>query len=79
LGLNVSLHAERFLRQFVCYPALPSRSTDKAPDGTSFDLSPSIDDIPAPQERSPSLYDAFDVNEFDLALRIITADPLTLK
>jgi hypothetical protein len=42
-------------------------------------LSPSIDDIPAPQERSPSLYDAFDVNEFDLALRIITARPLTLE
>lgn len=45
----------------------------------SFDLSPPIDDIPRPPERPPSLYDAFDANDFDLALRIITADPLALE
>ena len=44
-----------------------------------FGLSPPIDDIPAPQKRPPSLYDAFEANDFDLALRIITADPLKLE
>ena len=44
----------------------------------SFDLSPPIDDFPAPWGGPPSLYEAFEANDFDLALRIITADPLAL-
>lgn len=44
----------------------------------SFDLSPPIDDFPAPHEGPLSLYDAFSVNDFDRALQIITADPLAL-
>jgi hypothetical protein len=44
----------------------------------SFDLSPPIDDFP-PQERPPSIYDAIDANDFDLALRVITADPAALE
>lgn len=44
----------------------------------SFDLSPPIDDFP-PQERPPSIYDAIGANDFDLALRVITADPTAIE
>jgi hypothetical protein len=44
----------------------------------SFDLSPPIDDFPA-QERSPSIFDAIDANDSDLALRVITADPAAIE
>ncbi len=44
----------------------------------SFDLSPPIDDFPR-QERPPSLFDAIDANDFDLALRVITADPAAVE
>lgn len=40
--------------------------------GSSFELSPPIAD---PALKRPSLFDAIDANDFDLALRIITADP----
>lgn len=43
-----------------------------------FELSPPIDDAPA-QERSPSIYDAIDTDDFDLALRVITADPAAIE
>jgi len=44
----------------------------------SFDLSPPIDDFPT-QERSPSIFDAIDSNDFDLALRVITADAAAIE
>src|SRR5262249_22730401 len=44
----------------------------------SFDLSPLMDDFPTP-ERPPSLFDAIDTNDFDLALRVIRADPAALE
>ena len=44
-----------------------------------LELNSPVDDIPAPRERQPSLYDAFEANDFDLALQIITADPLKLE
>jgi hypothetical protein len=44
----------------------------------SFDLSPPIDGFPT-QERPPSIYDAIDANDFDLALRVITADPAAIE
>lgn len=44
----------------------------------SFDLSPPIDDFPA-QVRQPSIFDAIDANDFDLALRVITADPAAIE
>ena len=43
-----------------------------------FDLSPPVDDFP-PQERPPSIYDAIDANDFDLALRVITDDPAAIE
>jgi len=43
-----------------------------------FDLSPPIEDFPA-EGRPPSLYDAIDANDFDLALRVITADPAAVE
>lgn len=44
----------------------------------SFDQSPPIDDLPT-QDRPPSIYDAIDANDFDLALRVITADPAAVE
>ena len=44
----------------------------------SFDLSPPIDDFPT-QARPPSIFDAIDANDFDLALRVITADPAAVE
>jgi len=44
----------------------------------SFDLSPPIDDFPQ-QELPPSIYDAIDANNFDLARRVITADPTAIE
>jgi len=41
----------------------------------SFDLSPPIDGFPA-QDR---IFDAIEANDFDLALRIITADPSAVE
>ncbi len=44
----------------------------------SFELSPPIDDFPR-QDRPPSIFDAIDANDFDLALRVITADPTAVE
>ena len=44
----------------------------------TFDLRPPIDDFPAPQ-RPPSIYDAIDADDFDLALQVITADPTAIE
>jgi hypothetical protein len=44
----------------------------------SFDLSSPIDDFPT-QARPPSIFDAIDANDFDLALRVITADPAAVE
>jgi hypothetical protein len=44
----------------------------------SVPLSPPIDDLPAP-ERPASLFDAIDADDFDLARRIITADPAAIE
>jgi hypothetical protein len=44
----------------------------------SFDLSPPIDDFPT-QERPPSIFDAIGAKNFDLALRIVTADPAAVE
>ena len=44
----------------------------------SFDLSPPIDDVPT-QARPPSIFDAIDSNDFDLALRVITADAAAIE
>ena len=44
----------------------------------SLDLSPPIDDFP-PHERPPSIYDAIDADDFDLALRVITDDPAAIE
>jgi Sulfatase-modifying factor enzyme 1/Ankyrin repeats (many copies) len=44
----------------------------------SFDVSPPIDDFPT-QVRPPSIFDAIDANDFDLALRVITADPAAVE
>jgi ankyrin repeat protein len=41
----------------------------------SLDLSPPIDGFPA-QDR---IFDAIDANDFDLALRVITADPAAVE
>lgn len=43
-----------------------------------FDLSPPVDDFPQ-QERPPSLFAAIDANDFDLALRVIAADPAAIE
>jgi hypothetical protein len=43
-----------------------------AKTGSFFELSPPIED---PALKQPSIYDAIDANDFDLALRVITADP----
>jgi hypothetical protein len=43
-----------------------------------FDLSPPIDHFPT-QEPPPSIYDAIDANDYDLALRLITADPAAIE
>lgn len=44
----------------------------------SFELSPPIDDFPV-QQRPPSIFDAIEANDFDLALRVITADPAAIE
>ncbi len=44
----------------------------------SFDLSPPIDDFPT-QKRPLTIFDAIDANDFDLALRVITADPAAIE
>jgi hypothetical protein len=44
----------------------------------SFDLSPPIDGFPR-QHRPPSIFDTIDANDFDLALRVITADPAAIE
>jgi hypothetical protein len=43
-----------------------------------FDQSPPIEGVPA-QAGPPCIYDAIDANDFDLALRIVTADPLAVE
>ena len=43
-----------------------------------FDLSPPIEDVPT-QTGPPSIYDAIDANDFELALRVVTADPLAVE
>jgi hypothetical protein len=43
-----------------------------------FELSPPIDDFPPP-ERLPSIYDAIGANDFDLARRVITANPAAIE
>ena len=43
----------------------------------SFDLSPPIDGFPV-QAQAPSIFDAIYANDFDLALRVITADPTAI-
>jgi hypothetical protein len=48
-----------------------------APAG-SFELTPPIDDFPT-QEQPPSVFDAIDANDFDLALRIISEDPTAIE
>lgn len=45
----------------------------------SLDLSPPIDDFPPEQNRPPSIYDAIDTNDFDLALQIITDKPAAIE
>jgi hypothetical protein len=54
----------------------PSGGSYKA---SELGLSPPVDDFSPPRERPPSIYDAFETNDFDLALRIITADPWQLE
>jgi hypothetical protein len=44
----------------------------------SFDLSPPINDFP-PQGRLWPIYNAIDANDFDWALRIVTADPAAVE
>ena len=44
----------------------------------SFVLSPPTEDSP-PKVEPPSIYDAIDANDFDLALRIVAADPLAVE
>jgi hypothetical protein len=44
----------------------------------SFDLSPPIDDFPAQGGLWP-IFDAIDADDFDLALRVIAADPAALE
>lgn len=44
----------------------------------SFDLSPPLDGFPTPA-RPPSIFDAIDANDFDLALRVIAADPAAVE
>ena len=44
---------------------------------TGADAAP-IDDYPT-QQRPPSIYDAIDADDFDLALRVITADPAAIE
>jgi hypothetical protein len=44
----------------------------------SFELSPPIDRLPTPARPWP-IYDAIDANDFDLALRIVTADPAAVE
>ncbi|HVJ83542.1 MAG TPA: SUMF1/EgtB/PvdO family nonheme iron enzyme, partial [Planctomycetia bacterium] len=45
-----------------------------AAPGGPFDLSPPLDDFPRRQEP-PSIYDAIDADDFELALRLVAADP----
>ena len=47
-----------------------------APMG-SFELSPPIDDFPR-QDRPPSIYDAIDADDFELAEQIFSADPTAI-
>ena len=47
-----------------------------APTG-SFELSPPIDDFPH-QERPPSIYDAIDADDFELAEQIYSEDPAAI-
>ena len=54
----------------------PSDSSNKA---SELGLSPPVDDFSPTKERPPSIYDAFETNDFDLALRIITAEPWQLE
>ena len=56
--------------------AQPSEGSVKAVD---LGLTPPIDEIPAPTKRRPSLYDAFEKNDFEFAERIISDDPLALE
>lgn len=39
---------------------------------------PPFDNFPT-QKRPPSIFDAIDANDFDLALRVITADPAAIE
>jgi hypothetical protein len=41
-------------------------------------MSPPIDGFPR-QHRPPSIFDAIDANDFDLARRVITADPAAIE
>ncbi len=43
-----------------------------------LELSPPIDGFPK-QAQPPSIFDAIDANDFDLALRVITADPTAIE
>jgi hypothetical protein len=43
-----------------------------------LDLIPPIDDFPQ-RARPPSIFDAIDANDYDLALRVITADPTAIE
>jgi hypothetical protein len=44
----------------------------------SFVLSPPVNDFPE-QAQPPCIYDAIDANDFELALRIVTANPLAVE
>lgn len=62
----------------------PAGAGQSAPSGSSYKaselgLSPPVDDFSPPNERPPSIYDAFEANDFDLALKIITAAPWQLE
>jgi ankyrin repeat protein len=48
-----------------------------AKTGSFFELTPLITDVPTevPTQEQACIYTAIDTNDFDLALRIITADP----
>lgn len=45
---------------------------------SSFELSPPIDDFPT-REQPPTIYDAIDAKDFDLARRVILADPAAIE
>lgn len=44
----------------------------------SFDLSPPIEDYPK-EQRPPSIYNAIDADDFELARQVITADPAAVR